>query len=307
MHIPFLNYILIAMKRVIVVFVIAAFAVQCWAQKAPGADRAWWNSLPKEWKDAFVKELGIRKQMAELPDVYLEELMKIRRLNVSNNQQIQGLEPLKALQHLEMLNVSKTQIRSLKGIENLAILKELNCSYNDNIMAIDEVAQLVNLKVLNIMETMVISLGPLRDLNQLEDLNCEFTTIRSLAPLGNLPNLLKLNVAHNPGIYELSFLSTHKKLLELNCSYTNVESLGELENHESLQVLDVSYTPLTSVRQLIKVRTLTELNISGTQCITIKYLMAHPFLKVLSVTGAQVPKHEILQFRKQSKDLIVVE
>ncbi|MDR0970039.1 MAG: hypothetical protein LBM67_05835 [Lentimicrobiaceae bacterium] len=123
----------------------------------------WWNELPIYWKSLFAKQVNISSE-PNAEELHL--VVKMKKLDISNNVYLQSLDPVSRLEQLESLNVSKTEITDLRPLSGLT-----------------------QLKVLNVANTRIFNLVPLSSLKNLEELNIENTRVQSLTPLHESPRI----------------------------------------------------------------------------------------------------------------------
>ena len=81
--------------------IIALFAMEP-VLNAQTSNRAWWTNLSPAWKQVFYKEQFKGKEI-EPNDEVLERVVKMKRINCSNNSEIKNLKPLAKLVLLERL------------------------------------------------------------------------------------------------------------------------------------------------------------------------------------------------------------
>jgi hypothetical protein len=116
----------------------------------------WWNELDDNWKKIFKKAIHIQ---VEPSDSDLEKIVNLQKLDCSNNQ-LNDLEPLRALSNLKELQCRYNEITNLEPLRALTNLQELWCSRNE-----------------------ISNLKPLRALTNLQKLSCGGNKISDLEPL----------------------------------------------------------------------------------------------------------------------------
>lgn len=146
---------------------------------------AWWNMLPEHWKVVFRSLV----KLDNVPDKEeLHELTNIKKLDISGNSFIKDLSPLRKLQSLEFLNVSKTGITEIMPVKDMMNLQTLNIS-SCAILDLSPVSGLNNLQVLDISSTKIsdiTSITGLRNLRRLSLNNCVFADISPIYKLKRL-------------------------------------------------------------------------------------------------------------------------
>lgn len=257
------------------------------------SNRQWWNSLSPAWKKVFLLDQFKGKEV-DPSDEDLDRIVKIKRINCSDNKEITDLKPLSQLTLLEQVKCSRCPgLKGLEGLENLRNLILLDCSENDNISSLKPIEGLTSLKILNASQSMIKNLGPLMTLGNLEELYLNNTTINELIFLKNLAKLTKLDVSENATLYSIDGVQFLGNLLEFNCSNTDVYDLTPLQNMKNLRVLDVSKTQIKTLKALQNVKSIQEINCNNTQINTLKYLFANPNLSIISARGTRIPKEDI--------------
>lgn len=102
----------------------------------------WWNGISKPWKLALMYEIGC---VGKPTEQHLRRILKLKVIDLSNNTKIQTLLPLEHLRSLKTLNLSNTNLTSLKGVETLLNIEKLDISYSN----IRDLSPLMELKKLH--------------------------------------------------------------------------------------------------------------------------------------------------------------
>ncbi|MBU1014328.1 MAG: hypothetical protein KKG99_15115 [Bacteroidetes bacterium] len=147
--------------------------------------KAWWESLNAIWKGIFRKYHYLDEKPT---NAQLQELIKLKIIDISKRPEILNLGPLKKFIYLEHLNCSHTSISDLDPISDLVDIKYLDFS-NSNIVSIIPLMNLSKLESLYFYNTSVNDLTPLNSLNFLQQINFEHTQVKNLTPLTDLTNL----------------------------------------------------------------------------------------------------------------------
>ncbi len=179
---------------------------------------SWWEHLDHTWKSVFKKYRYLEEQPTK---AQLQDLMKLKIIDVSNRSDISNLEPLKKLIYLEHLNCSETSISDLEPISDL-----------------------VDLKYLDFSSTEVASILPLKNLSKLESVYFSNTTVEDLSPLSNFTYLQQIHANHT-SIKDLRPLEEHTNLKFLFCDNSEV-NLDEFltfasKNKNTLVVFQTSF------------------------------------------------------------------
>ena len=147
-----------------------------------------WDRMDETWKEIFMDRTGIGSNPDEDE---LHELLKIEELDVSNNENIDDLDPLRKLYNLEVLDISGTRAADFTPLSELFKLKHLDVSH-----------------------TTFVDPGALALLTELETLNISNTGISTLQPVDNLEP--KVIYADTTGIDDkeaLSYRASHPSCL----------------------------------------------------------------------------------------------
>lgn len=239
-----------------------------------GASLAWWKALPYEWQSFFKKKLNIVSDSVQLNDI--QNVMAINAVDLSQERDLQNLEPLAELADLQSLNLANSTITDLSALRNLTGLVELNLSntkvqdisplkYSDNLVSfninntlvteISVLERMTKLERLEMRNTPVTDFTPLSNATLLKFLNIENTKIISVAPASTLTNLTELNVSGTI-VDDLTPLSALKNLTTLNLDSTNISNLVALSGLENLVTLSVSYTRVGDLNPLKELKKL---------------------------------------------------
>jgi len=179
----------------------------------------WWASLDQNWKNVFsdLKNMG-----TEPDDTQLHALVKIRKLSIKNNRELNDLTPIEAFTQLKELKISGTQASNIDALKNLKRLESINLSKNP-IENMDILSELSKLKYINIANTPISNLNWIMPISHLNYLDISGTQIKNLKPLSAL-FLLKTLIAFNTRISKLSDLDEMISLRSLKIYNTKISS-----------------------------------------------------------------------------------
>lgn len=122
-----------------------------------------WEELDEEWKRIAREYTSI----SEVPTKEeLHSLLKIEELDLSGNEKITSLNPLKRLYNLKKVNISNTEFDDFSPIGDAIEIEDLNLS-NTNIKDISILNQLYLLQHLNIENTAIENLDSIGSLKSL--------------------------------------------------------------------------------------------------------------------------------------------
>ena len=78
--------------------------------------KQWWNELPSEWKNIALTKLNIAEPISK---EQLHMIVDQTSVNLANNPDITGIEPLTMMHRLENLNISNTKVSDLSPLSGL--------------------------------------------------------------------------------------------------------------------------------------------------------------------------------------------
>ncbi len=168
----------------------------------------------------------------------IEGLINLKKIDCSNNDNINSLLPLAALNNLEEIKCGNTMVKSLVPLRYLNRLAKLDVHYT-TIVDLRILRELKNLYHLDVSDN--ISLYSLEGVNympELRILNCSKTNIDDLSPLSKLKHLETLDCSDTK-VYSLRPIQPVKSLQDIDCSDTNIKtkSLDYLLGHSFLTML----------------------------------------------------------------------
>ena len=187
----------------------------------------WWADLNQSWKDVYSTEMNWQKEPDE---TQLHALVKIQKLSIKNNRELNDLSPIKEFTQLKELKITGTQISNIEAIKDLKHLKSINLSQNP-IENMNVLSELSDLKSINISNTPINKLDWVGNINHLEYLDISGTQVKNLKPLASL-FLLKTLIAYNTRISKLSDLDEMISLRSLKIYNTKV-SARKVEDFKS--------------------------------------------------------------------------
>lgn len=160
------------------------------------AMRMWWETLTPTWQEVLTEQVGSCVHTASI-DLY--QLAQCTELDASRSH-LDDLTPLRMLPQLEVLDLSYTSLRSLRGLSACENLRELHLI---NLPEIDlvEVAYLPRLAILDISfpeQFEAHSLALLEELPHLKELYCNHCGIDNVVSFLSMSQLRVLSVNFNP-------------------------------------------------------------------------------------------------------------
>lgn len=153
----------------------------------------------------------------------IDNLINLKEIDCSDNDNINSVIPLSYLNNLEKINCGNTMVKSLVPLRNLDKLRNLDVHYT-TIVDLRILKNLKNLTTLDVSQN--ISLFSLEGVNYMTDLmylNCSESNVDNLTPLSKLKNLQRLDCS-NTKIESLRPLQLVKTLQDIDCSETKIKS-----------------------------------------------------------------------------------
>ena len=213
----------------------------------------WWTEVPEVWRSYLKEQVGANPY--DSADYrMLREIVRLSRVDISDNPNLWDLTPLGKLVDLKYLNVSGTRVTGLVPLRNLTKLEVLNCS-----------------------RTNVVDLDPLKYATSMRELICEETKVSNLSVLASFPKLEKLFCSGSP----VRKLETITGLKDLRCANTPITDLSPLAKVSTLVSLDCSQTSVSDLQPLAQATKLTLLNIEATAVKELSPLQGAAGLQVL--------------------------
>ena len=179
--------------------------------------------------------------------------MKLERLAINYNEQINDLSPLAGMP-LTYFQFGRTNVASLGPLKDMP-LEVLICGFTH----ISDLSPLkgMSLKGLYCDHTRVSDFSPLHGM-PLEQVRCQDTPLKSLEPLRGAP-LVGLE-CHRTEVADLEPLRGMKQLFALNILSTKVKDLSPLKETPGLTLLWCDFVPKRDAEVLRAVKSLDQIN-----------------------------------------------
>ncbi len=194
----------------------------------------------------------------------LEEMKAVRRLDLSDNEQIEclnGMGQMKSLCCLSLNGCTElSDINVISSLKNLDVLELSGC------IGLKDISPIYNLNMLTSLDLNgCTSLAGHLDLNQLSELDSLFMKKVPVSDLSCIQNLNQLRIldAGRSALKDISALAGKHKLKVLNLAYTQVKDLECLSECKSLKRIRLKHTPVISIADLRNLP-LTSLNVQET-------------------------------------------
>ena len=176
----------------------------------------------------------------------IEGLINLKKLDCSDNDNINSVIPLSRLSNLEEINCGNTMVKSMVPLRNLQKLRKLDIHYT-TVVNLKILTSLKNLSYLDVSNN--ISLFTLDGVNympELRVLNCSKTNIDDLTPISRL-NLIEILDCSDTKVESLRPIQLVKSLQDIDCSNTNIKakSLDYLLGHINLTMLRAKNIEIT--------------------------------------------------------------
>jgi Leucine-rich repeat (LRR) protein len=269
----------------------------------------WWNSLPSEWKMFF-------NSLTNFPDPptreHLAMLTSLQKLDISGNDKIQNLTPLKAFHNLKDLRLNNSAIKTLAPISNLSNLQHLEFGGTE-INSLDPLWGLTSILQINADNSKIDSLQVYKYI--LNHPKCvvlyktkKLNTWWKSLPLVWQSIFMEAGVFKDPptayDLHKLVYTDTVKidgksitnliPLLEfpflrsLHFSNTQVSDLSPLKNMKNLKQLECTKNPIKDLNSLQSLTTLEFIDIENTAVEALDPLEKLTALNTLKCPGTQV-------------------
>jgi Leucine-rich repeat (LRR) protein len=286
---------------------------------------AGWRELENGWKKILRKYATI----SEFPtQEELHTLLTIKKMDISGNQEITTVNPLKWFFNLTSLDASSTKVIDFTPVSQVIELEDLNISGN-NIAHIDFLSNLSRLHVVNLENTYVSSLRPLEnkhslriiyaDNSQIKDeaaftfrsLNRETTVIFKTKELeswwDNLPAAWKafftdlVDSDNKPSKEQL-----HRIIFQDSLSIRNnsgISDLSPITMIRALKKLALTGTSVSNLYPLAQMRDIEEILCNQSPVSDLSALSGLPKLKILNVENTPLTDLEPITGLSQLESL----
>jgi Leucine-rich repeat (LRR) protein len=236
------------------------------------------GKLTRRDKDPRRTVIGINLSGAKVGDLaFLKDFPELETLELAGTRGHDALEPLRALKHLRILDLSRTTV-SAAGIEKMIGLPALRQLYLDQCPGIDDAAleqlgRLTDLELVAVEDTPITDQG-LRHVGQLRKLHtlmldrCKITD-QGIAQLTGLTELRSLGLGHT-GISDASLerLKDLTQLSDLTLTQTKISDAGVAHlGSLNLEEINLRQTPITdaALKHIEGMPRLRQLDVRGTK------------------------------------------
>ncbi|MFX0135353.1 MAG: leucine-rich repeat domain-containing protein, partial [Candidatus Hodarchaeota archaeon] len=193
--------------------------------------------------------------------------LDLSNMGITDIREIKGLENLKNLQRLSLQG---NQITEIRGLENLTNLQELLLRGNQ-IKDIEGLVNLINLQSLSLEENKITEIKGLKNLRNLQRLYLHRNQITEIKGLENLTNLQILHL-HTNKITEIKGLENLTNLHELYLQGNKLAELKGIENLKELSWINLKNNKITEIKGLENLTNLHRLFLQENQITELKGL-----------------------------------
>ena len=207
------------------------------------------------------KRISIEDACLRIKDVNLQSCIKKN----STEQQISFSYELKSLICPLKLNYQNQPlyIYDLSGLEQFLYLEELDLS-NSQLSSLKPLKPFLALKKLRLSSANIFNIDDLKTLINLQELDLSENSIRNASAISKLTKLKKLNLGNN-NISDLEFLSRLSSLGTLNLRSNMISSISSLRSLSQLNELKISKNSIYNINALTSLRHLRRLDLSENQ------------------------------------------
>ncbi|CAL6078619.1 leucine-rich_repeat domain-containing protein [Hexamita inflata] len=223
----------------------------------------------------------------------LENLTQLKVLELTSNQNIKNVEPLRGLVNLTTLSLQYNKIENVEPLRGLVNLRDLYLSSNQ-IENVEPLRGLVNLTDLSLQYNKIENVEPLRGLVNLTTLSLHENKIQNVEPLRGLVNLTDLSLYQNQ-IENVEPLRGLVNLTTLSLQYNKIENVEPLRGLVNLTTLSLSSNQIQNVEPLRGLVNLTYLSLSGNQIQNVEPLRGLVNLRDLYLSENQIQNVEPLR------------
>lgn len=243
--------------------------------------KIWSRSIDEEKKKRtdYYKEFGNYKYF------YLHDNPHLQNINFITNydgrvvylrvlrKDLVDLREIQHFKYLKWLDIHLTNIKSLKGVENLVNLEKFEFSGNDKIGSLSDLKNLPKLRILlpNTSEN-ITDISGMKNLPNLKEFDCGYCDISDISVLSDFPLLENLDIG------------------------TTDKTLKSIESLKKLEVLRVNSKTLTDISAISNLVNLKELEITDTKATELIFSKVMPKLKKISLHT--IPLNELPSLAK---------
>lgn len=194
--------------------------------------------------------------------IEIEDVVLLNSINTSLGKNDLNLNILKSeMESLESLEITNSNLESLKGLENAINLKELVIS-NTNISNFENISNLSNLIKLDLNNNKIKNIDFLNKMSNLEYLNLESNSITNTNSIKyNLSLLKELNLSNN-NLYSVDLRGLNN-VYDLDLSKNHINQIDGIEELNNLQILNLNNNNISDISMLSTLENLSRLSVEN--------------------------------------------
>ncbi len=234
----------------------------------------------------------------------LKNFKNIPKIHISNNLNINNLQPVSELTGLLELDFSNTLISDITPVRNLNKLEVLICK-GSAVSNLNPLIYNISLKYIDISNTSVNSAQALANFRMVEKLNISGTAITNIYPIIKMQQLTALKM-ENTLVTDLKPLNKLTNLRDLDLSNSDIYNIGSIDTIRSLELLNIDSTNIINLEPLSKLPELTVLQANNTPVSNLSPLNNCKNLKVIYCDNSNVTMDEANKLTETNKKCLVI-
>lgn len=256
-----------------------------------------WSLETLEYTEQNTANKGTKNCFTKIPANLPPSIKKL----VLRGNELDKIEHLDALVHLQHLDVEENAIDTIENVSHLTALKHLNLRDNslDKIQNLDQLKQLTHIDLSRNHIEVIEGIGHLKNL---QNLDLGGNRLEKIENVNNFRQLLRLDVGYNQ-IKQIENLDNLLQLKHLMLEENNIEQIENLDNLPRLTYLNLRFNYLNKLENLDALTELTQLSLGYTSIGKIEGLEKLTKLKSLDVAFSGIQKIEGLDTLTQLEGL----
>lgn len=213
------------------------------------------------------------------------------------------LSVLTLLPNLRFLDISRTNVTSLFGIDCCKNLHTLYCN-NNRIDSLADIVTISSLKVLDVSSNRLHDLKGICYLRNLQYLNASCNSIRSVRGIDRCLNLTYIDL-HSNNINKIRYLAPLYFVETLIVSNNHLTNLWGIQCMYFLKYLDLSNNSVESLKPVRYCHWIKILKCSSNNLTSIKYLNNCPKIQALEINNNNIKDLQPLLYLRYLKQLTI--
>lgn len=279
-------------------------------EKARALFREWREAIAADYVDPSIDDRRHRLKPWRIANAAAQQEARERiereaaartgRLDLSHLDITYVPEEISSLDRLTDLDLSATKLESLASLAPAPSIDRLAISHS-RIKRLYAPHSCREVKELNALDTYLTDLEGLDSFPMLERLYVwKNELFASLAGIEENQHIAELAIHNNPRVDNIYPLMRISSLTRLDMVYTDVKTLGGLENSQSLRILSCGGGPLKSLSGVEACENLLHVSIKHANPETLRPLARLPKLATISLFRVEVPDDERELWAKRS-------